>query len=76
MSGNVNVWNQKASQVTGFTTEGVMGRNLVREFITQDYQDSVQEVGVHCGRHPSAQTAHTRLSWCEPAPDFARLRRS
>ena len=44
VSGRVNVWNQKASQVTGFTAEGVMGRNLVREFITQDYQESVEEV--------------------------------
>ena len=32
--GLVNVWNQCASNVTGFGAEDVMGRNLVQEFIT------------------------------------------
>jgi PAS domain S-box-containing protein len=42
--GLVNVWNQCASNLTGFKAEEVMGRNLVQDFITQDYQKSVQEV--------------------------------
>ena len=43
-NGLVNVWNQKLSQVTGFMKEDVTGRNLVREFIASDYQESVQQV--------------------------------
>ena len=42
--GLVNVWNQCASNVTGFSAEDVMGRNLVQEFITMDYKQSVEEV--------------------------------
>ena len=42
--GLVNVWNQCASNLTAFKAEDVMGRNLVHEFITEDYQKSVQQV--------------------------------
>ena len=42
--GKVNEWNRKAVEITGFSKEEVMGRSLVREFITSEFQDSVQEV--------------------------------
>ncbi|KAL7460376.1 hypothetical protein ACHAXS_000830, partial [Conticribra weissflogii] len=42
--GRVNVWNQCAIKLVGYTTEEVMGRSLVKEFITKDYQASVQAV--------------------------------
>jgi PAS domain S-box-containing protein len=44
VNGLVNVWNKNASDVTGFTSEDVMGRHLVNEFITDDYKESVQGV--------------------------------
>ena len=44
LEGLVNVWNKNASDVTGFTTEDVMGRHLVNEFITDDYKERVQAV--------------------------------
>jgi PAS domain S-box-containing protein len=42
--GNVNEWNQQAEKITGFTKEEVMGRDLVANFITDDYKLSVGEV--------------------------------
>jgi PAS domain S-box-containing protein len=42
--GNVNEWNQKVVTITGYTKEETMGRNLVSDFITQDYQEQVQQV--------------------------------
>jgi len=42
--GRVNVWNQCARKLVGYSTEEVMGHSLVQEFITQDYQASVQAV--------------------------------
>ncbi|CAM9219308.1 unnamed protein product [Heterosigma akashiwo] len=47
VNGVVNVWNLTASNITGFSTNDVMGHKLVEEFITEDYQDSVQNVLVH-----------------------------
>ena len=32
--GLVDVWNKMAAQITGYSTEEVMGHNLVEEFIT------------------------------------------
>ena len=43
-SGLVNEWNRKAAQITGFSKDEVMGRSLVKDFITADYQNAVQEV--------------------------------
>ena len=43
-SGLVNEWNRKAAQITGFSRDEVMGRSLVKDFITADYQNAVQEV--------------------------------
>jgi hypothetical protein len=40
----VNVWNQCASQLTGFSKEYVFGRRLVEEFISKEYRNSVTDV--------------------------------
>ena len=42
--GMVNEWNRKAAEITGFSREEVLGRSLVKEFITAEYRDSVEEV--------------------------------
>ena len=42
--GQVNVWNQCAMRLVGYSPEEVMGHSLVQEFITKDYQASVQMV--------------------------------
>jgi PAS domain S-box-containing protein len=42
--GRVNVWNICARNLVGYSTEEVMGHSLVQEFITKDYQASVQAV--------------------------------
>ncbi|WP_026843752.1 PAS domain-containing protein [Brumicola pallidula] len=42
--GNVNQWNQKSAEITGFQSDEVLGKNLVEEFITADYRESVNEV--------------------------------
>ena len=39
--GRVNEWNQRSEQITGFTKAEVMGRDLVANFITDDYKVSV-----------------------------------
>ena len=43
-NGNVNEWNQKVQQITGFTKDEVMGHNLVETRITEEFKESVQEV--------------------------------
>ena len=43
-AGLVNEWNQKAAKIVGYTSEEVMGRDLVAEFISPDYRESVKEV--------------------------------
>jgi PAS domain S-box-containing protein len=42
--GKVNEWNQQAQKITGYTKDEVMGRDLVTDFITDDYKASVGEV--------------------------------
>lgn len=42
--GNVNEWNQKSAEITGFSSDEVMGQNLVEEFISADYRESVNDV--------------------------------
>merc|ERR1711871_1312722 len=44
ISGNVNVWNRMAVEITGYTTVEVMGHNLVMEFITPDFRKAVKQV--------------------------------
>ncbi|MFT6329162.1 MAG: PAS domain S-box-containing protein, partial [Bermanella sp.] len=43
-NGNVNEWNQKSVEITGFRADEVQGKNLVEEFITADYRESVNQV--------------------------------
>jgi PAS domain S-box-containing protein len=42
--GKVNEWNQQAEKITGFNKKEVMGRDLVADFIKDDYKVSVGEV--------------------------------
>ena len=42
--GRVNEWNQTTARLTGFTKVEVLGRDLVGEFITDDFKDSVRQV--------------------------------
>ncbi|KAJ1451244.1 hypothetical protein M885DRAFT_589608 [Pelagophyceae sp. CCMP2097] len=44
VNGHVNVWNQCASNLTGFAGKEVMGNHLVSTFITVEYRTSVQDV--------------------------------
>ena len=44
LSKAVNVWNKSARNVVGYTPEEVMGKNLVQEFITDDFKMAVQAV--------------------------------
>ena len=39
--GNITEWNQQAEKITGFDKIEVMGRDLVADFITDDYKASV-----------------------------------
>eukprot|EP00985_Skeletonema_marinoi_P028970 scaffold26420_cov183-Skeletonema_marinoi.AAC.1 len=43
-NGRVNVWNQCAMRLVGYSSEEVMGHSLVQEFITEDYKAAVQTV--------------------------------
>jgi PAS domain-containing protein len=40
----VTEWNQTAEAITGYTKAEVLGRELVGQFITGEYQDSVRSV--------------------------------
>jgi PAS domain S-box-containing protein len=40
----VNEWNRKAAEIVGYTSDEVMGRDLVEDFITPEYKVSVKEV--------------------------------
>jgi PAS domain S-box-containing protein len=42
--GKINEWNQKSVQITGFQSAEVLGKNLVDDFITAEYRESVNEV--------------------------------
>jgi len=42
--GLVNEWNNKAAEITGFTSAEVVGRDLVQVFITEEFRASVKEV--------------------------------
>ena len=44
VEGKVNVWNQCAMRLVGYTSEEVMGHSLVQEFITGDFKVPVQTV--------------------------------
>ncbi|RHY11096.1 hypothetical protein DYB25_004728, partial [Aphanomyces astaci] len=40
-NGLVNIWNKKAAEITQYTQQDVMGKNLVEKFITEDYRKAV-----------------------------------
>ncbi len=42
--GLVNEWNQASEKITGFTKVEVLGKDLVAEFITDEYKTPVQQV--------------------------------
>ncbi|MFT4712556.1 MAG: PAS domain S-box-containing protein [Candidatus Azotimanducaceae bacterium] len=42
--GKVNEWNQQSEKITGYSKAEVMGRDLVADFITDDFKVSVGEV--------------------------------
>ena len=44
VEGRVNEWNQQSANITGFSKEEVIGRDLVADFITDDYKTSVENV--------------------------------
>eukprot|EP00466_Bigelowiella_natans_P016915 jgi/Bigna1/142456/aug1.70_g17164 len=44
MKGNINEWNRKAAQITGFSKEEVLKRHLIQNYITQEYREQVQTV--------------------------------
>ena len=42
--GNINEWNQMVARITGYGKDEVEGRNLVKEYINEEYKGSVKEV--------------------------------
>ena len=42
--GLVNEWNQASEKITGFTKVEVLGKDLVSEFITDEYKAPVKQV--------------------------------
>ena len=42
--GNINEWNQMVARITGYVKDEVEGKNLVEEYITDEYKGSVKEV--------------------------------
>lgn len=42
--GRVNIWNKKAAEITQYAPDEVMGKDLVEEFITDDYKEAVSQV--------------------------------
>jgi PAS domain S-box-containing protein len=44
MAGLVNEWNQKSAEITGFSRNDVLGKNLITTYITQDFRESVNDV--------------------------------
>ncbi|TDH67280.1 hypothetical protein CCR75_003114 [Bremia lactucae] len=43
-SGLVNIWNRKAADIMQYTTEDVLGKDLVAEFISEEYKVPVRSV--------------------------------
>jgi len=41
--GKVNEWNQQVEKITGYKKDDVMGQDLVADFITEGYKESVDE---------------------------------
>ena len=43
-NGKVTEWNRKAASITGYSKEEVMGKDLVKTYITPEFQEAVSEV--------------------------------
>ena len=43
-NGRINEWNQQAATLTGYDRNEVMGRDLVTDFITDEYKEPVRDV--------------------------------
>ncbi|GMF60753.1 unnamed protein product [Phytophthora fragariaefolia] len=44
INGRVNIWNRKAAEIMQYTTEDVLGKDLVAEFISNEYKVPVRSV--------------------------------
>ncbi|KAE9106896.1 hypothetical protein PF010_g12463 [Phytophthora fragariae] len=44
INGRVNIWNRKAAEIMQYTTEDVLGKDLVAEFISREYKVPVRSV--------------------------------
>jgi len=44
VDGKINEWNQMVARITGYNKDEVEGKNLVKEYITDEYKTSVREV--------------------------------
>ena len=44
VDGNINEWNLKSAEITGFSRDEAIGRNLVNEFIDEEYKKDVWRV--------------------------------
>ncbi|KAG3163272.1 hypothetical protein PI126_g5616 [Phytophthora idaei] len=42
--GRVNIWNRKAADIMQYTNEDVLGKNLVEQFISEEYRIAVRSV--------------------------------
>jgi len=42
--GRVTIWNKNAHKLVGYSSEEVMGKNLVKQFITPEHRARVQSV--------------------------------
>jgi PAS domain S-box-containing protein len=42
--GKIDEWNRMAAKITGFSKEETLGKNIVKEFITDEYKTSVETV--------------------------------
>ncbi len=43
-AGNVNEWNQKAEEITGYSKKEVIGKTFVETYITKEYKAAVNDV--------------------------------
>ena len=59
--GNVNEWNNKAVEITGFSVDDIMGRNLVEEFILVTFYMLTHQSAHHLYFHAPCRTTYTHM---------------
>ena len=66
LKGKVTVWNKCAADVTSFSSSEVMGRQLVQQFISEDFRTSVQYVLDRAlqGEETLSQKVKQRFKFC------------